>query len=180
MKTVAAIGNTMFIYLTALLMVLLFTGGKSQITTFIWEYLFHNNVFVPLGFILIFGMSMYIINILFFLKARNGNWRALELTRTNMVVKLIQIPAYLLIFGMGLLCTLMIFTIGITFVLILLDAFAIGMTGLFAATAFYNLKKEQKITGTMQALYTFASFLFCMDVIAAIIGYHISRSNKTA
>lgn len=177
MKTAAAIGNTIFIYLTVLLMVLLFADGKSQITTFVWEHLFHNNIFVPLGFILLFGIAMYIINILFLLKARNGKWRTLELTRTNMIVKLIQIPAYLLIFGMGLLCTLMIFTIGISFALMLLDTFAIGMTGLFAIAAFYNLKKEKKITGTMQVLCSIASFLFCIDVIIAIIGYHISKSD---
>lgn len=178
MKNAVAAGNIIFIYLTSLLIVLLFTNGKNEITTFLWEYLFHNNVFVPLGFLLIFGIFMYISNILFFLRARNGNWCALELARTNLIVKLVQIPAYLLNFGIGLLCTLMIFTIGISFVLMLLDAFAIGMTGLFAASAFYNLKKEKKITGTMQALCTIASFLFCVDVIIAVIGYNISKPNK--
>lgn len=178
MKNVAATGNIIFIYLTALLMVLLFTNEKSQMTAFIWQHFFHNNIFVPLSFLLVFGTVMYIINILFFLKARNRTWSSLALARTNLIVKLIQIPAYLLIFGMGLLCMVMIFTIGISFVLMLLDAFALGMTGLFAVTVFYILRKEKKITGKMQTFYSLTSFLFCVDVIIAIIGCHISRSNE--
>ena len=120
MKNTAAIGNTIFIYLVALLPVLLFANGKSQIITFLWEHLFSNNIFVPLGFILLLGISLYLVNILFLLNARNGKWTSQELCRTNMTVKLLQIPAYLFIFVVGLLCTVMIFTIGISFALVLL------------------------------------------------------------
>lgn len=174
MKKAAAIGNIVFIYLIALLPVLLFAADKNKIFAFIWEHLFFNNVFVPLGFVLLFGMIVYIVNILFLLMARNGTWNSHELNKTNMMVKLIQIPAYLFIFTVGLLCSVIIFTIGISFALMILDMFSIGMTGLFASTAFYTLKKEQKISGKMQALYSLASFLFCVDIIIAILGYRIS------
>lgn len=178
MKRTAAIGNTIFIYLIALLPLLLFAGGKSKIITFVWKHLFHNNIFVPLGFILLFGIIMYIANIVFLWNARHGKWSAKELARTNMIVKLIQIPAYFVIFVIGLLCTIMIFTIGISFALILLDAFSIGMTGLFASAAFHNLRKEQLISKEMWLLYSIASFIFCVDIVIAIIGYRISTSDK--
>ncbi len=171
LKNTAAIGNTAFIYLIALLPALLFANGKSQMITFLWEHLFFNNVFVPLGAILLLGIFLYIINLLFLLNARHGKWSAQELCRTNLLVKLLQIPAYLFIFVVGLLCALMIFTIGISFVFVLLDIFTIGMTGLFACSAFYVLKKEQKISGKMQLFYSLASFLFCADIVIAVIGY---------
>ncbi len=171
MKNTAAIGNTLFIYLVALLPVLLFANGKSRIITFLWEHLFFNNIFIPLGFILLLGISLYLVNMLFVLSARHGKWNSQELCRTNMIVKLVQIPAYLFIFVVGLLCALMIFTIGISFVFVLLDIFTIGMTGLFACSAFYVLKKEQKISGKMQLFYSLASFLFCADIVIAVIGY---------
>lgn len=174
MKKTAAIGNTLFIYLIALLPVLLFTYGKSSITAFVWEHLFFNNIFVPLGFILLFGIGMYIVNIFVIIKASRGQWNVQELARTNMLVKIIQIPAYAIIFVMGLLCCVMIFTIGISFALMVLDMFSIGLTGMFACAAFYRLRKEQLITPKMQALYSLASFLFCADVIIAVIGYRKS------
>lgn len=174
MKKTAAIGNILFTYLIALLPVLLFTYGKMGVSTFLWERLFWGNIFVPLGFTLLFGIVMYIVNILFIIKASRGRWDVRELTRTNMLVKFIQVPAYIIIFIIGLLCCLMIFTIGISLALLLLDLFSIGLTGLFACAAFYRLRKEQLISTNMQALYSLASFLFCADVVIAVIGYRTS------
>lgn len=179
MKNTAAIGNTLFIYLVALLPVLLFANGKSRIITFLWEHLFFNNIFIPLGFILLLGVSLYLVNMLFVLSARHGKWTSQELCRTNMIVKLVQIPAYLFIFVVGLLCAMMIFTIGISFAFVLLDIFSIGMTGLFACSAFCALKKEQKISGKMQLVCSLASFLFCADIIIALIGYRLSTDTES-
>lgn len=178
MKKLIATGNIIFIYLIALLPLLLFASSKSKIITFMWQHLFHNSIFVPLTFILLYGIIMYIANVVFLWNARLGKWSAKELARTNMIVKLIQIPAYFIIFVMGLLCTVMIFTIGISLVLMLLDAFCIGMTGLFACAAFHNLRKEQMISKEIQLLCSIASFVFCADVVTAIIGYRISASTK--
>ncbi len=173
MKKAAVIGNIIFIYLAALLPVLLFANGKSIIVTFLWENLFSNNIFVPLILLLFFGILMYIINILFLLQARQGRWSARELARTNMIVKLAQIPAYVFIFVVGVICMIMIFTVGITFMFALLDAFSLGMTGLYALAVFYRLRKEYIISTKMQICYALASFVFCADVIAAILGYRI-------
>ena len=170
MKKAAAIGNTLFIYLIALLPAMLFTADRNRIFAFMWERLFFNNVYVLLGFILLDGIIVYILDMLFLLMARNGRWTS------NMMVKLIQIPAYLFLFAVGLLCCVMIFTIGISFALLLLDIFSIGMTGLFASAAFHALRKEQKISGKMQVFYSLASFLFCVDIVIAILGYRRSVS----
>ncbi|MCI9526552.1 MAG: hypothetical protein HFH37_06505 [Lachnospiraceae bacterium] len=176
MKKAAAIGNTLFIYLIALLPAMLFTADRNRIFAFMWERLFFNNVYVLLGFILLDGIIVYILDMLFLLMARNGRWTSQELAKTNMMVKLIQIPAYLFLFAVGLLCCVMIFTIGISFALLLLDIFSIGMTGLFASAAFHALRKEQKISGKMQVFYSLASFLFCVDIVIAILGYRRSVS----
>ncbi len=178
MKKAAAIGNVIFIYLTALLPVFLFANGKSKFVTFMWEHFFYNNVWISLFFLLLFGIVMYVINILFLLQTRKGRWTAQELARTNMIVKFMQIPAYIFIFIVGLLCMVMIFTIGITFVFVLLDAVSIGMTGLYAAAVFNELRKEQFITQKMQIFYSLASFVFCADVIMAILGYRVCAIQK--
>lgn len=178
MKKIVAIGNTIFIYLIAILPVMLIASDKSKFITWIWKYLFHNSVFVPL-ILLLFGAVMYILNIIFMIQARNGCFHATDLARANMIVKLIQIPAYIFIFMIGILCMVMIFTIGISFVLLLLDALSIGLTGLFAIAAFQNLNREGMITRKAQFIYSIASFLFCVDVIIAVIGYRKSLSVTT-
>ena len=177
-KKIVAIGNTIFIYLIAILPVMLIASDKSKFITWIWKYLFHNSVFVPL-ILLLFGAVMYILNIIFMIQARNGCFHATDLARANMIVKLIQIPAYIFIFMIGILCMVMIFTIGISFVLLLLDALSIGLTGLFAIAAFQNLNREGMITRKAQFIYSIASFLFCVDVIIAVIGYRKSLSVTT-
>ena len=113
------------------------------------------------------------------IQARNGCFHATDFARANMIVKLIQIPAYIFIFMIGILCMVMIFTIGISFVLLLLDALSIGLTGLFAIAAFQNLNREGMITRKAQFIYSIASFLFCVDVIIAVIGYRKSLSVTT-
>ena len=177
MKKIVALGDTIFIYLIAILPVMLIASDKSKFITWIWKYLFHNSVFVPLILLLLFGAVMYILNIIFMIQARNGCFHATDLARANMIVKLIQIPAY--IFMIGILCMVMIFTIGISFVLLLLDALSIGLTGLFAIAAFQNLNREGMITRKAQFIYSIASFLFCVDVIIAVIGYRKSLSVTT-
>ncbi len=179
MKKIVAIGNTVFIYLIAILPVMLIASDKSEIITWIWKHLFHNSVFVPLILLLLFGAVMYILNIIFMIQTRNDCFHATDLARTNMIVKLIQIPAYIFIFIIGILCMVMIFTIGISFVLMLLDALSIGLTGLFSIAAFQNLNREGMITKKAQFIYSIASFLFCVDVIIAIIGYRKSLSVTT-
>ncbi len=178
-KKIVAIGNTIFIYLIAILPVMLIASDKSKFITWIWKYLFHNSVFVPLILLLLFGAVMYILNIIFMIQARNGCFHATDLARANTIVKLIQIPAYIFIFMIGILCMVMIFTIGISFVLLLLDALSIGLTGLFAIAAFQNLNREGMITRKAQFIYSIASFLFCVDVIIAVIGYRKSLSVTT-
>ncbi|MCI9083095.1 MAG: hypothetical protein HFI70_12565 [Lachnospiraceae bacterium] len=173
MKKAAAIGNVMFIYLAALLPVLLFSNGKSRFVSFLWEKIFSNNIFIPLLLFLIFGAVMYIINMLLFLQARRGRWNALELARINMIAKLVQIPAYLFIFIVGLFCMVMIFTIGVSAVFLLLDVLSVGMTGVYALAVFYQLRKEQFISAKMQIVYSLISFVFCVDVITSVRGYQL-------
>lgn len=179
MKKIVAIGNTVFAYFIAVLPILLLGDGKSNIITFLWNHVFFHNIYIPLTIVIVFGMILYILNIIFLIKAKNGKWSAQELARTNLLVKLIQIPAFLFIFLVGLLCTILIFTIGISLVLGLLDVICIGLTGIFATATFHRLRKEQQISTKMQIMYSIASFLFCVDVITAMIAYRKSKRSDS-
>ena len=175
MKKLVIIVNSVYIYLLVFLLLATFNFGHSKIIDFLWETVFFNSVYVPLFFILLIGVLIYIINIVFIVMGWNGKWNARELARVNMLVKLIQIPAYILIFLAGIACLITIFTMGISVALIFLDGFCIGMTGLLGIAAFRNMQREGRISQTQQVFYSIGSFIFCVDVILAIAGYRRSK-----
>ena len=173
MKKLIIITNSVYIYLLAFLLVATFSHNK--IIEYLWETVFFNSVYVPLFLILQIGVLIYIINIVFIVMGWNGKWNARELARVNMLVKLIQIPGYIFIFLAGIACLITIFTMGISVALVFLDGFCIGMTGLLGIAAFHNMKREGRIAKTRQVLYSIGSFVFCVDVILAIVGYKRSK-----
>ncbi|MCM1236597.1 MAG: hypothetical protein NC489_41495 [Ruminococcus flavefaciens] len=174
MKKLVIITNAIYIYFIAFLLIATFS--HNGILEFLWEKVFFNNVYIPLFLIIQLGILNYIINIVFIIMARKGKWDARELASVNMFVKLIQIPGYLYIFVMGIACLATIFSMGISIALVFLDCFCIGMTGLLSVAAFYGMEKEGRLSRTKQIVCTIGSFIFCVDVVLAVVGYRRSRA----
>ena len=93
----------------------------------------------------------------------------------NMLIKLVQIPAYLAIFVLGVLFFLTIFTYAFSVFFVLFDCITIFLTGLVGLTANLRLYKERKCSGSFAALNSVCQFVFCIDVISAVIVYICSR-----
>ena len=91
-----------------------------------------------------------------------------ELLYINMIVKLIQIPAYILIFIFGLLCLFLIFTVGISLVLMIFDGLAIFLTGIIGVAGIIRCLIEKKITIKTAVIYGILQFVFCIDLIASV------------
>jgi len=160
-----------FPYLILFALICMFTN------TFM-ETVFQNN-----GFYLIFTLiAVYIIasasSIIFFVKSIFKKVNSQELLYTNMIIKLIQIPAYILIFVFGLLCLLTIFTIAISIVLMIFDCIAIFLTGLIGMAGIIRCFIENKITKKTAIIYAVLQFIFCADVIACVKIYRkVKRLN---
>lgn len=173
MKKLVIIVNSVYIYLLAFLLVATFS--HNEIIEYLWEKVFFNTVYIPLFFILLIGFLIYIINIIFIAMGWNGKWNARELAGVNMLAKLLQIPAYIFNFLAGIACLITIFSMGISVALIFLDGFCIGMTGLLGIAAFHNMQREGRISKKQAVVYSIGSFIFCVDVILAIVGYRRSK-----
>ncbi|MBR3866746.1 MAG: hypothetical protein IKM54_03005, partial [Butyricicoccus sp.] len=91
------------------------------------------------------------------------------------MLKLIHIPAYLLIFLCSLLFLITIFTAGLSLVLLLLDAITITASGLIGLTAVLRCKDEQLLTGKAALLQGLLQFVFCIDIISTIWIYRKTR-----
>ena len=86
-------------------------------------------------------------------------------------MRLVQIPAYVLVFFMGVMGMFLIFTIGISLALFLFDIISITVTGIASASVYAILADLKMISKKQQLLYSIGGFLFVLDVIAAFLCY---------
>lgn len=104
---------------------------------------------------------------------------AREIAKANMIVKLIHIPAYLAIFFIGCICFVTIFTFWFVVPLTLFDLYLIIQTGVIGALASKQSCSEGKISSCWWVLCAISQFIYCVDVVAAIVLFVKQKSKTT-
>lgn len=126
------------------------------------------DVWKAVGWFWLAGLAGDILLLFFEYK---GNWDARSMARVSMAAKLFHTPAYLMWFLLALflfifLGPVLAFTI---------DAMTIILSGLLGLAAVLRCKKEGVLTGKQAVLYGILQFVFCADVISAVILYRKTR-----
>ncbi len=141
---------------------------SSLLQPTLMEVFFHNHILIGLFFVCILGLLSFISAIFIGIKNLTNQNNPIKAAKQTMLIKLFQVPAYLSIFVVGLACMVTIFSMGISFFLIIFDCVSIflsGFVGVSAVKCNYTngilLKKEL-------LLYSILQFVFCVDVICAI------------
>ena len=98
-------------------------------------------------------------------------WDAFALSKMAMIVKLMQVPAYVLIFALGVACVAVIWTIPFAIGLFLLDGLTLMLTALVTVAAVVNGVREKMVTVQAGVVLILLQFMFCADVAAAIVLY---------
>lgn len=98
-------------------------------------------------------------------------WTVRELALANMLVKLVHIPAYVFWFAAGILFFLFM---GAPLAF-MMDAMAISLSGLVGLGAVLRCKKEGILTGKQTVIHGILQFVFCADVVSAIILYRKTK-----
>ena len=93
----------------------------------------------------------------------------ISLAKTQMIVRIVQAPAYIVIFIAGSIGVITIFTIGISVALAVFDVLSIVVTGLSSVGVYALLGKSGMISQKERLMFSVAGFIYCFDVIAAII-----------
>lgn len=119
----------------------------------------------------IFYLVAFISAILLFTSSLKKSADTHALLRTNLILKLIHMPAYVMLFIMGLLSTITIFTIGFTLVVILLDVLIIILSGLVGLGAISKALMDKQISKEDGFLHGAMQFVFCIDIFSAIVVY---------
>ena len=169
--------DSVFAYLIAVLLCLIF----SQNAAWLFENIFDNNVYVPLAFILVYEFVVFVLTLIYTVKILKGNdyyseSEAIDLAKLQMIMRLVQIPAYAVIFFVGVIGTMLIFMILLSMALYILDVISIAVTGLSSVPVYYILEDAGLISKKRRIIYTICGFLFGMDVIVACLCYIQSKS----
>lgn len=97
----------------------------------------------------------------------------------NLVVKAVQIPAYIFHFILGMLGTVAsIWRIGLIMFAIAIDLVTIALTGIHAVGCTVKNCKSGAISKCAAAFMSIGSFIYCIDLIAAIVLRVMSNKYK--
>lgn len=102
-----------------------------------------------------------------------------EAAKMNLAVKLLQIPAYLFHFLMGAMGLLMsVWGIGFIGLAVAVDLITIFLSGLFAVGSVRRMKKEGILSSGTTFWTGFGSFIYCVDIIIAIVLVAMCKTQK--
>jgi len=175
-----------FLVLPALLMpyvaicalVIIFFSAKNPVANYIMESVFKSN-----ALLLIFAMVIYvtfsiILSLICFFVSITKKWDALSLAKTAMIIKLIQIPAYIFIFILSLAMLITVFTLPFAIVLFFLNYLTLLSTGLLNISAMVVAARNSELTFKESFLTAILQFVFCADVVASILFFIKLKKKK--
>lgn len=134
---------------------------------FLMESLFRSSIFVVLLYISVLFVIALLCNIIFFALSISRKWPSEQIALANMMIKLIQIPAYVLIFILGVIFSISIFTYAFSFFFVIFDFLTIFLTGLIGVSAVVRCYRDGKVSEEFSVVNGILQFVFCVDVISA-------------
>ena len=156
-------------YLSLGVLCTIFLSTTHPLFKYIMENWFNNNALYLIAILPIFGFVAIVLTLIYFIINIHKSHRALSLAKTAMIIKLIQIPTYIVFFVLGVILSLTPFGFGFTFGLIILDYFTLILTGIINITAVVCSIRQHKFTFKEIFWVIILQFFFCLDIIASII-----------
>ena len=115
---------------------------------------------------------------IFALLSIKNNWDEKSIAKTAMIFKLVQIPAYIIIFVLGVLLFMAIWTIPVSILFMVVDVLSVALTSTITISSILLLLKDDKIERKRAILFIVSQLFFCVDVLGAILYYrHLKRLN---
>lgn len=165
-------------YLTLFALATIFFSTKLPFFNYIMESVFDSNALYLIAVLLFFYILTGVLSIVCFLVSIYQKWDALTLAKTAMIIKLAQVPAYVLIFAFGVIFLMTFFTIPFSIGLFIIDCLSVFMTGLFVISSVIATIRSNTFTRKDVIWVILLQFVFCADVISSVIFYIKLRANK--
>ena len=145
------------------------------------EYKTSNTFLIVLIFIaVICNLYSFITSFSFIFSAKKGKYTGKELAKLNMIIKVVQIPAYIIHFCLGLLGLIMsVWGIPIILWAIFIDFITIVLSGTVGISAAISAQKENTLSTGQAVLFSILGFVYCVDVFISIFLFiRVKRENK--
>ena len=167
-------------YLTLLTLATIFLSTTVPFFEWVMYGVFSANALYLLAAFLISCFAVAVFSVICFFISIYKKWDCVSLAKLFMIVKLIQIPAYVLIFILGVFMAITVFTIPFSIALFLFDCFSLVLTGIGVISAVINAIRQGVSTPKELFWLAIAQFFFCVDVVASIVLYVKLKKLKKA
>lgn len=158
-------------YLVVLALFVAFGSGSVPAMEFVMETVFHGNgLLVPIAMVIYTCIAFVLCAVCFFVSIAK-KWDALSLAKTAMIIKLIQLPAYAVLFIAGLICAILPMMFFVTLLILVFNYITLIMTGSLniAAVIVAGHDRSMPLKGSLWIILL--QFVFCADVVASIVFY---------
>lgn len=130
---------------------------------------------------IIYNLYSFIVVIVNAVQTAKGKLTARQAARMNLIIKGIQIPAYIMHFILGFIGLAMsVWGIGIVFWAILIDLLTILLTGISSIGCSIRMRREGILSTAAAILMGIGSFIYCADVVIAIVYVVKTKKAKNA
>lgn len=164
-------------YFTLLLLAIVILSTKVPVFEFIITHVFRENILYILAIMLIFCLIAVVCSVTCFVLSVRKGWSPVALAKCAMIIKWMQAPAYVMIFILGLIFAITLFTIPFAIIFVLVDCLTLVLTGLLTISA-ARIAVRQGVFQTKDVLWVILlQFVFCVDVLAATV-FYIKLKNK--
>ncbi len=129
----------------------------------------------------IYNLYSFIIAIVNAVQAARGKMTAREAARMNLITKGVQVPAYILHFIMGFIgMVLSIWGIGLILWSVVISLLTILLTGISSIGCSIRMRTESILSTTATVLMGIGCFIYCADLVIAIVYVVKARKQKNA
>lgn len=166
-------------YLSLFALATIFFSTTLPFFGWIMDSVFDSNALYLIAALLLYYILAVALSIVCFVVSIYAKWDALSLAKAAMIIKLIQIPAYVLIFVLGLMLLITIFTYPFSIALFMLNCLSMFMTGLLVIASVISAIRNNIFSFTEISWVILLQFVFCADVISSVIFYNkLKRLNN--
>ena len=166
-------------YLALFTLATVFFSTEVPFFNYIMESVFDSNALYLIAALLLYCLLIGVLSIVCFFVSIFKKWDAISLAKTAMIMKLAQAPAYVLIFALGVVFVITIFTIPFSIGLFVIDCLSVFITGLFVISSVITAIRNNTFTLKEVIWVILLQFVFCADVISSVVFYiKLKRANK--
>ena len=143
------------------------------------QFLVAYGFFIWIGLFLLLGLAAIGVTVVCFVLSITKKWEPVSLAKTAMIIKLIQIPAYIVIFILGLIFSVTVWLYVLSLFMIVVDYITLLMSSSLNIADVINAIREKKTTFKKSILIIISQFFFCVDVVGAIVFYsRLKKANR--